>query len=124
VNLSRYILGEPTDVIHIAVNPVSKTDPDGTKVDRSMRAVLELPNDVTAAIYQDLGMPNQLGFLPRMPRMSMLVDGEEGSVYIENFIAPSLYHTIIVKKRNRTQTYKVYTFEDPKVSKGEDWWST
>src|ERR1700733_3994254 len=109
INASRYVLASnPTDVLHIQLNAY----PEDKRVDRSMRAVLEFPNDATAAIYADLGTPKYLGFIPRMPSVSVRVDGDSGSVYLNNFIAPSLYHYITVKTKGtgkevaKTQTVK------------------
>lgn len=96
-----------------------------------MRSVLEFPNDATAAIYVDLGMPKHLGLIPRIPRTSATIDGELGSVYINNYMAPSIYHYITVttkgtgKEGAKTQTIKAYTFEHLDTSaKGEAWWTT
>jgi len=128
INSSRYLVGSnPTDVLHIQLNAY----PEDKRVDRSMRAVLEFPNDATAAIYADLGMPKHLGFIPRVPSLSVMVDGDSGSVYINNYMAPSLYHYITVKTKgtgkegSKTQTVKAYTFSHLDTSlKGEDWWTT
>lgn len=122
INSTRYILGtEPTSVLHISVN----TFPEDALVDRSVRAVLAFPNDVTAAMYTDFAMPPGLGFIPRLPFFTILVDGEEGSVYLSNFVAPSFHHTITVKSAGQEKVVKAYTLEHvDKTAKGEPWWST
>lgn len=89
-----------------------------------MRAVFEFPSGVEGAIYADLAMPKRLGLVPRLPHASIKIDGEEGSLYIDNYVAPHIYHTITVTKTNRTQTYKAYTFEGSSPAPGESWWTS
>jgi hypothetical protein len=90
-------------------------------IDRGSTATLELPNNVTAKISCDLGVP---AF--RFPRITAKVECEGGSVEIFNFVMPSVYHSITVQKRGQSaRTEKAYTFKEGKMEgKGEDWWST
>ncbi|KAF9507858.1 hypothetical protein BS47DRAFT_1398242 [Hydnum rufescens UP504] len=130
IHLLRYVLGaDPVDILKIAVNPFAH-DP---RADRSMRAVFELPNDVTASIYCDLNMPKRsiLGptpffrYLPRFPSMTIKIFGEEGEIYMNNFLCPSNYHTIYVTKNDKTESIKAYTGEQlSKEMKGDATWST
>lgn len=133
ISASRYVLSSnPTEMVHIQVN----TFPEDKRVDRSTRSIFAFPPPtptapaITAAIYGDLAMPPLLGFIPRLPLTTIRVDCEEGSVYCNNFVAPSVYHTITIKRGHldqaRYEYLKAYEFgdHDGKKLKGEVWWTT
>jgi len=86
-------------------------------VDRSLRAIFAMPNDITSSIYCDFSLPNSsiLGPVPfsrwlRLPSVTIKVTGE-GEICIENFILPATSHCITITKRNETKIIKAYTGE-------------
>ena len=98
-----------------------------------MRAVFALPNDVTASIYCDFDMPKRsilgptpfLRFLPRPPSLTIKIFGDDGEIYMNNFLFPSNYHTIYVTKNGKTEAIKAYTGENlSKDMKGEATWTS
>ncbi|KAF8328897.1 uncharacterized protein EI90DRAFT_3146096 [Cantharellus anzutake] len=103
------------------------------RVDRSLRAIFDMSNDVTSSIYCDFSMPKRsiLGplpffrWLPRLPTFTVNVLGDEGEIHINNFLVPTVYHSITITKGKETETIKAYTGEKlPDAPKGEAWWST
>lgn len=61
----------------------------------------------------------------------MKVRGEAGEAMLFNFVLPTMYHYIEVKKKEGSKRVeKVYSYKDlPKGDerrewKGEDWWTT
>ncbi len=129
ISCVRYVLdAEPTGIVKIAVNKHHHE-----RIDRSLRAIFDMPNDVTSSIYCDFSMPKRsiLGplpffrWLPRLPSFRINVIGEEGEICLENFLVPSIYHYITITKRKETKTIKAYTGENlTNPAKGEAWWST
>ncbi|THU80558.1 NAD(P)-binding protein [Dendrothele bispora CBS 962.96] len=131
LNCLRYLSGtNPTQVLTAVASP-STSD---SKVDRSMTATFDLPNDVFGSITCDLGVPWRFGLIPALPQVSSTVECEGGQVHIMNFVLPTLYHTIKVTKKKsgndgktetETRIEQVYNFADGKMEgKGEDWWLT
>ncbi|KAK1230606.1 hypothetical protein PQX77_006301 [Marasmius sp. AFHP31] len=97
------------------------------KVDRKTLAVFAFPNDVTGTIEVDLSTPYR--FIPPFPKVAAIVECESGRLEIQNFVNPTLYHSITVTKRDgkktTTRTEKVYKPSDAGLDwKGEDWWLT
>ena len=130
IHFLRYVLGaDPVETLKIAVN----TFPHDKLADRSMRAVFSFPDDVTASIYCDFDMPKRsiLGptpffrILPRIPSLTLKIFGDEGEIYLNNFLFPSNFHTIYVTKNDKTETIKAYTGEHlSKEMKGDATWTS
>ncbi|KAG2151326.1 NAD(P)-binding protein [Suillus clintonianus] len=77
---------------------------------------------VKSTIKCDFAIPLRLGFIPRMPEVSVRTVCERGSVELFNFVMPVIYHSITVTPDSGvSRTEKAYTFEG---GKGEEWWST
>jgi len=115
----------PTSVV--AATPVVYEPPSAPalhvkNVDRRMEATLGFPKDITATIVCDLSVPHTFGFIPTIPKIMLVVEGELGSLEMFNFGIPTFYHSITVKiKGGHTRVEKVYK---DKERKGEEWWST
>lgn len=109
-------------MLGIAVN----TYPSEPKLDQSMRAALAFSSDVTASVSSDYLVPPILGFIPRLPTFSVRVYGDEGDVHLNNFISPSLYHSITTTKKNGdVKIVKAYSFKGlDELAKGEEWWTS
>lgn len=113
----RFILGANTDTVTSA-KPV--LHPKATDCDKAMTAEIEFPGSVKGNLSIALQMDPRLGFIPRFPNTYIKVYGEKGEAYLNNFIAPSLYHAITVKANGKTRTEKAYTFADL----GKPYWLT
>jgi hypothetical protein len=61
-----------------------------------------------------------------MPRLGVVVECEGGRVELNNYVLPTIYHSVNVCTRDgKSRVEKVYTFGDAGVdAKGEDWWMT
>lgn len=123
----RYVMGsEVAAIAKVAVN----RHPTAPQIDRSLRAIFDMHSDVTSSIYCDLGMPKwgcgPWGrIMPRLPKASITVTGTEGEVCLDNFIAPSLWHSITVKHGGEDKVVKAYTTEGLEgENHGEEWWTT
>jgi hypothetical protein len=78
----------------------------------------------------DLAMLPQWWFIPRMPRLHAAVHCESGDVELNNFVMPTIYHRIKVRRKStndgreeveeRVET--AYVFKEGKGT-GEDWWT-
>ncbi|KAF5383625.1 hypothetical protein D9615_003556 [Tricholomella constricta] len=129
----RYLSSSnPTSVLsanhdlHTPASAASSFKPD---VDRSTTATLALPNDATASLKCDLGIPFSYGIVPSVPQVRAIVTCEGGEIDMFNFVAPTLYHSIKVTTKGanggKTRVEKVYTFAEGKMEgKGEAWWMT
>ncbi|KAG7100108.1 hypothetical protein E1B28_001888 [Marasmius oreades] len=133
ISCMRYLAGtNPTEVLTSTYEPHKpKSAPSNyeSKVDRMTTATLSFPNDVTGTICTDLSMPLRFKIIPPMPRVSAVVECEQGSVELFNFPLPTIYHSITVTKREgkktKTRTERVYKPSDAGMEyKGEDWWLT
>lgn len=96
------------------------------RVDQGTRASLGLPGDVTASLMCNMRMPFRYGVIPTMPRVSAKVQCDGGEVELFNFVAPTFYHSITVRRyRGGTRVEKAYTFREGGMEgKGEAWWTT
>lgn len=72
-----------------------------------------------------------MGFIPRLPEISVKVDCEKGEVELYNFVGPVFYHWIRVRSKNDSgkgfKSERVETAYSPPADsgvKGEDWWTT
>lgn len=94
-------------------------------MDRATTASLALPNDITAELTCDLQQPLVLGFIPRLPKLTVLVECEGGKLETFNFVLSGLYHSITVTpKTGRSRKEKAYTFRKGDSNFGEEWWDT
>ncbi|KIJ47889.1 hypothetical protein M422DRAFT_28689 [Sphaerobolus stellatus SS14] len=118
VSAVRNLIGsEPVSVITATHD--AHIDP---KIDRGVRATLEFPNDITAEVHSDLGIPWRMGIIPRWRHIHITVKLEGGEVSLSNFPGAWIYHTItITPKKGPKRTEKAYTL---KGGKGEQWWTT
>ncbi|EGN98488.1 hypothetical protein SERLA73DRAFT_183526 [Serpula lacrymans var. lacrymans S7.3] len=137
-----------------SANPISVNDAKATVyrrntlIDTGMAVNLTFPSaspsssppesqpeePVTATLVADFATPWILGVLPRMPRIFVLAECEQGSVEMFNFVMPVIYHYIQIRPlQGKARTEKVYSFrtathkgtsEDQNEKKGEEWWST
>jgi hypothetical protein len=138
LNVIRYLsASEPTSVLEATATPLSSTHP-GTLIDTAISATLTLPATTTspssdapkATLFCSLALPLQWGFIPRF-RLQASVHCESGDVELFNFVAPSIYHQIKVRRKTtqdgREQFEKrvetAYVFKEGKGT-GEDWWTT
>lgn len=70
-----------------------------------------------------------LGFIPKFMKWNARVECEAGDIAMYNFVMPTAYHSITVRKRTGNKTEKrvekVYKFDEGKMEgKGEVWWTT
>ncbi|KAJ7284898.1 NAD(P)-binding protein [Mycena rebaudengoi] len=123
VNVLRYLTSSnPTSVLAASATPYS-SQPQHEKVDKMFTATLTLENDILAELHSNLSEPKLFGIIPRIPKLTVTVFCEGGTVEIFNFLVPSYYHYIMVsptKKSRRVE--KAYSFKG--AAKGEDWWTT
>ncbi|KAF8317867.1 NAD(P)-binding protein [Clavulina sp. PMI_390] len=133
VSLARYILdgADATDVRLVRTKPF----PDEKQSDQHTYVECDFtsPSDgslVTALLSADMALPQ---LLPPF-KWTLKIQGDEGTLYLNNYFAPSIFHTITITERptdangksQETISYvKAYSFKelDPKA-KGEDWWTT
>ncbi|KAF8659830.1 hypothetical protein AX16_001715 [Volvariella volvacea WC 439] len=132
INCVRYLAGlEPTEVLSASYALPIPSPGSAGKVGRCTTATLAFPNDVTATITCDMGIPHRFGFIPRFPQVAVLLQCEKDDIELYNFVAPTLYHSIIVKKKGekgnvQKREEKVYKFADSGIEgRGDaDWWTT
>ncbi|KIP11535.1 hypothetical protein PHLGIDRAFT_124697 [Phlebiopsis gigantea 11061_1 CR5-6] len=128
INCARTLIGaEPLSVLSATLlNLIPTTDGSAPTVDGGLSATLSFPGDVTATVTANHREPPVLGIIPRMPTVLLVVECEGGELRMMNFVAPTLYHYIDVKKKGKsgkTRTEKVYKPAEAGV-KGEEWWTT
>jgi predicted dehydrogenase len=121
MSVTRYLGGEPTEVLAASHNVDPAFDPTrGT--DRGTEAHLALASGATARITCDMAVAWRFGFVPPLPRPNLVVTGEKGEVALDNFLMPTLWHMIRVRTNEggvaRTRTEKVY-----EAGRGKAWWS-
>ncbi|KAF8901951.1 NAD(P)-binding protein [Mucidula mucida] len=106
----------PTEVI--AASSIALVKP---QVDRGTTATLAFPNDIVGTLTADLNVPFRDGI-----SMTASVVCEGGEAELFNFVLPTVYHTITVKKDGQVRKEKAYVpgYKDGVKGKGEDWWST
>ncbi len=106
----------PTEVI--AASAIALVKP---QVDRGMTATLAFPNDIVGTLTADLNPPLLNGI-----SMTASVVCEGGEAELFNFVMPTFYHTITVKKDGKVRKEKVYApvQKDGVKAKGEEWWTT
>ncbi|RDB23953.1 D-xylose 1-dehydrogenase (NADP(+)) 2 [Hypsizygus marmoreus] len=118
-----------TSASHDLYKPASAPPSFKPDVDRGTTATFVLPNDATAALKCDLSVPYGYGIIPSMPQVTASIMCEGGEISVNNFLMPTLYHSIKVSKKDgqgtKTRVEKVYTFAEGNMEgKGEAWWTT
>ncbi|KAF4610504.1 hypothetical protein D9613_006682 [Agrocybe pediades] len=121
VDIFRYLTGsEPTGVGSVAYTP----SPKAKNMDKTADGVLEFPGEVTAAFSTDISLEIKLGFIPQFD-FSLVVECEEGSINLSNYMIPQIYHSLTVTKSNgQKRVEKVYKPASGSGAHGEEWWST
>ncbi|KAF9558733.1 NAD(P)-binding protein [Agrocybe pediades] len=121
VDIFRYLTGsEPTGVGSVAYTP----SPKAKNMDKTADGVLEFPGEVTAAFSTDIALEIKLGFIPQFD-FSLVVECEEGSINLSNYMIPQIYHSLTVTKSNgQKRVEKVYKPASGSGAHGEEWWST
>jgi hypothetical protein len=132
VNCIRYLSGsDPTSVVSVSptLYPESRNAPANfAKIDTRTVATLALPANVIGNLTVDLALAPTMGFIPKIPSFTLVVECEGGDVELWPFIMPTVYHSITVKTRqggqkgSNVRVEKQYTFDDG--GKGEAWWTT
>jgi predicted dehydrogenase len=105
LSVSRYLSGaDPTKVI----SAKSDIHPKFPQIDLATTATLAFPSPggtsgtgpadgLTATLNVNFRHPPRLGFLPRLPDMSVRVTGTRGTAVLNNFLGPWVYHYITVE---------------------------
>lgn len=123
VNVLRYLSSaNPTAVLTAKAVPYSSR-PEHKQVDKMFWATLALEKDIIGELHSNLSEPKLFGIIPRIPKLSAIIQCEGGSIQIFNFLIPHYYHSITVSpsgKRRRVE--RAYSFKG--AAKGEDWWPT
>jgi hypothetical protein len=119
-NLRYHASNDPRSVIEAS----AVEEPGAPGVDRAMTAVLAFPNDVTGSFRVNFNMPPRWGLVPQMPEFRVSIKCEGGEVELNNFVGPSFYHSITVKRKDArgnvtTTTEKAYVGE-----RGDASWTT
>jgi len=86
-------------------------------IDRRIEAQLKLQDDATATVIVDSGLEGWGPFklLPQFPvKMFARVECEHGSVFIFNYVIPSIFNRITVTKNGKSTSERVY--KDKEVS--------
>ncbi|KAH8107807.1 NAD(P)-binding protein [Cristinia sonorae] len=109
------------------------TVPTNPHIDRAMTATLAFPapkSNITASISGHLSNPNKWGILPKLGEIYVKVECEGGEATLGNFVMPTIYHWIEVKKTGNggkveRRVEKAYIWPaGQKDAKGEEWWTT
>lgn len=111
----RYFLGsEPEEVLTALPRPHRKD----ALADEGMTASIRYANGARGDIVADLGVPIMKFVTQIVP--VVVVESESTKITFNNFIAPSLYHsiTILDKKTGKKRTEKCYG------AKGQESWTT
>lgn len=128
LNCTRFLTGsEPVSIPSASVIP-TKDDP---RVDQTVSASIEFPNDVIATLTCSLGLPPRFGFIPHsLPKNEFKVVCEKGEIFCMSWIIPTFYHYIkVTPKDGPKRVEKIYQPQNLKVGsgsewKGEEWWTT
>ncbi|KAI0306107.1 NAD-P-binding protein [Multifurca ochricompacta] len=103
LSISRYLAGaDPTKVISAKADihpkfPQIDIGTTATLAFPSLRGSIESHDGLTATLHAHFRLPPQLGFLPRWPRAFVRVAGTRGTVELNNFPGPWIYHSITVE---------------------------
>ncbi|KAJ6519122.1 NAD(P)-binding protein [Mycena sanguinolenta] len=123
VNVLRYLAGSnPTAVLTAKAVPYSSR-PEHKQIDKMFWATLSLEKDIIGELHSNLDEAKLFGIIPRIPKLSAIVQCERGSVEIFNFLIPHFYHSITVSPTGKPRRVeRAYSFKA--AAKGEDWWTT
>ncbi|KAJ7929022.1 NAD(P)-binding protein [Mycena leptocephala] len=123
VNVLRYLSSaNPTAVLTAKAVPYSSR-PEHKQVDKMFWATLALEKDIIGELHSNLSEPKLFGIIPRIPKLSAIIQCEGGSIQIFNFLIPDYYHSITVSPSGeRRRVESAYSFKG--AAKGEDWWTT
>jgi len=120
LSMLRYITGaDPTKIISAKAD----MDPKYPQIDTGTTATLSFPSPggstepadgLTGTLYAHFRLPPVLGFLPQWSKVFVRVTGTRGTVELNNFPCPWLYHSITIESseheggRMRKRTEKQY----------------
>lgn len=127
ISVARYLIGDnPTSVISSKPTSVYHDDP---RIDNGITAVLAFPGDKTAEVTCDLQLAGwgPFGMIPSMPRLGVTVNAEGGSIRLNVFPVPHVFHSITVQPTSqpaRVEKHYVHPKSSTAVNPGEEWWST
>ena len=121
--------GRTCELVRLLFGRVTKNG-SRDNIDTSMSADLAFPNDATGHIFCSLRMPLRFGIIPDIMSAPVNIQCENGELQINNFVWPTLYHSIQVSTKTgpggterKKRVEKIYTPTASEV-KGEDWWMT
>ncbi|KAJ7601709.1 NAD(P)-binding protein [Mycena polygramma] len=123
VNVLRYLASSnPTAVLTAKAIPYSSR-PEHKQIDKMFWATLALENDIIGELHSNLDEPKLFGIIPRIPKLSVTIECEGGTLKIFNFLVPHYYHYISVSPAGKPRRVeKAYSFKG--AAKGEAWWTT
>nr|GAT56738.1 NAD(P)-binding protein [Mycena chlorophos] len=123
LNVLRYLAGcNPVDVLTAKAVPYS-TKPEHKQVDKMFWATLAMERESVGEIHSNLDEKKLWGIIPRIPKLSAIVECANGKVEIFNFLIPHFYHSITVSPAGKSRRVeRAYSFKG--IAKGEDWWTT
>ncbi|RPB23238.1 NAD binding oxidoreductase [Terfezia boudieri ATCC MYA-4762] len=122
VSITRYMVlgagaGKPKEI----VSANAKKLPSDERIDTRMEAEMIFDVDdgqggmgeVRSKIVADLERDRLFGFIPRIWEQALFIaECEKATVTYNNFIAPYMSHSIVIKpKEGKCRTEKVYTFD-------------
>lgn len=118
---------EPIEVTQAHAFPLSTdtSDPDKSKVDLRTVASLALPNEITMSLDADWHKPflDPFGLFFGMPECDVTCVMEYGKVKFNNFIFPSIWHSLSVTPNGgETRVEHAYTFGG--APEEQQYWST
>lgn len=127
ISVARYLIGDnPTSVISSKPTSVFHKDP---RIDNGITAVLGFPGDATAEVTCDLQLAGwgPFGIIPSLPRLGVTINTEGGSIRLNVFPVPHVFHSITVKptgKPARVEKHYVHPKTSGAEKPGEPWWTT
>lgn len=129
LNCIRYLTSSnPISVINVSHTLFEPANPPADykrNVDRATTSTLALPNDITASLTCDMQQPLIWGFIPRLPKLTVLVECEGGKLDMFNFVMPGFFHSITVTPKDLpSRKEKAYTFREGDPYSGKEWWDT
>ncbi|KAF9525344.1 NAD(P)-binding protein [Crepidotus variabilis] len=125
VNCIQYMTSsrsvEVTDATTELYAPKNKPESYASNIDRTATATLTLSDGIKGNLEVDLARPLRYGLIPTLD-MSFKAEGVLGSVEIDNYVMPTLYHNITVNIRGGPiSTEKVYK---NRFGEREEWRTT
>lgn len=118
----RYISGlNPIEVIDASAENFNGDE----SIDIGTTARLAFPTDIIAEIkcHGRTSGWGPFGIIPRWPSVAIEAKCEGGTVSLENFPLPTIWHKIVVKPtKGKSRVEYAYTFKNGQP--GEAWWTT